>query len=780
MGYSAGVARGDLDRADEIARFEALKPRLATLWSTIFPGDDDHYTSVVVPSLTLDQSELRKIEGATFYEERLLFLLIRLRNPRAHMVYITSQPIHPLVLEYYFQLLSGVPASHARARLTLLCAHDASPRPLTQKILERPRLVERIREGIPDPARAYLSVFNSTPLERTLAVRLDLPLNGVDPTLAPLGTKSGSRKVFRAAGVPFPAGREDLRGEADVVAALADLKKEKPELRRAVVKLNESFSGEGNALFTYPEGRTRVAVRDALRRLRFAVPDETRQTFFEKLSRMGGIVEEFLEARHVASPSVQLRINPKGQVLPVATHDQILGGPSGQTFLGCRFPARDGYRGAIQGHGLAIGEVLARHGVVSRFSIDFLATSEDDDRWQVHALEINLRMGGTTHPFLALRFLTGGNLDPRTGLFHSPSGSAKYYRSTDNLKSERYRGLLPEDLMEIVTENHLHYAYRTETGVLFHLIGALSEYGKVGLTAIGNSRGGGGSAVRPDSGDPRPGGGSPGVAAARTLDRRDREPRYEGGDAGRGGRSTTRSAWTRRNVSATWQFQHTGRWLVSTAGTVSGGISVDSRVIPSVPTSAGLWSCQWISPNGRRQYAHRWPAYHRARIVRTRQSCGAASRSPRAGLAAARALRPAGTVLQAEVRPAEGRVHRRVRQVQIHGHEVPRLRAGDEALAAQLQDPPRDMPQPERDERACGRESDDLAHVQHGILPQASAAASRRVIIRRTAAPMSFSFSVCKGNRRGLRERHSSGSSTRLTWMLGAQPMGRPFSMQAS
>ena len=481
-------APGDLDPATERARFDALKPRLAALWGTIFPGDEDHYTSVVVPSLTLDQSELRKIEGATFYEERLLFLLIRLRNPRAHMVYVTSQPIHPLVLEYYFQLLAGVPASHARARLTLLCAQDASPRPLTQKILERPRLVERIREGIPDASRAYLSVFNATPLERTLAVLLDIPLNGIDPELAHLGTKSGSRRVFRTAGVPFPAGREDLRSEKDVEDALIDLRQQRPSLRRAVVKLDQSFSGEGNALFTFPERRARAAVRDALRGLRFAVPAERLETYFEKLSRMGGIVEEFLEATHVASPSVQLRINPRGQVLPVATHDQILGGPSGQTFLGCRFPARDGYRSAIQDYGLTIGDVLAGHGVVSRFSIDFLATSADGERWQVSALEINLRMGGTTHPFLALRFLTGGDLDPRTGLFHAPSGLAKYYRSTDNLQSERYRGLLPEDLMEIVTENHLHYDYRTETGVLFHLIGALSEYGKVGLTAIGSSR----------------------------------------------------------------------------------------------------------------------------------------------------------------------------------------------------------------------------------------------------------------------------------------------------
>src|SRR4029077_15343130 len=129
---------------------------------------------VVIPSLTLDATELAKLDAASFYEERLLFLLIRLRNPLAHMVYVTSQPIPPVILEYYFQLLAGIPASHARSRLTLLCAHDASPRSLTEKILERPRLIQRIRYGIQDPLRAYLTVVNGTPLERRLAVLLGI------------------------------------------------------------------------------------------------------------------------------------------------------------------------------------------------------------------------------------------------------------------------------------------------------------------------------------------------------------------------------------------------------------------------------------------------------------------------------------------------------------------------------------------------------------------------------------------------------------------------------
>ena len=89
----------DLTPERELAEFEKLKPRLKEVWDSISMRDEEPHTSVVVPSLTLDQSELRKLEGSSYYEERLLFLLIRLRNPRARVVFVTSQPVHPLVLE---------------------------------------------------------------------------------------------------------------------------------------------------------------------------------------------------------------------------------------------------------------------------------------------------------------------------------------------------------------------------------------------------------------------------------------------------------------------------------------------------------------------------------------------------------------------------------------------------------------------------------------------------------------------------------------------------------
>ncbi|MFN8650772.1 MAG: peptide ligase PGM1-related protein [Gemmatimonadales bacterium] len=473
---------------EELAQFERLKPRLVRVWDLLVADSSAACTTVVVPSMTLDAAGLGRLTGAQFYEERLLYLLIRLRNPRAHVVYVTSQPVHPMIVDYVLQLLTGVPSSHARSRLTMLSAHDSSPVPLTQKILERPRLIERIRCAIRDTGSAYLSVFNATPLERRLAVLLGIPLNGVDPELAWLGTKSASRKVFREAEVSIPEGFEDLRDEVDIIKSLGELRRRRPRLNRAVLKQNNGFGGEGNAIVTLPPGRDQAGVVSALYQMRCVAPDENAEGFLDAFSQGGGIVEEFVEAAEVRSPSSQLRTGPHGEVIPISTHDQILGGESAQVYEGCRFPAADDYRMDVHRAGVQVGEVLARRGVVSRFAVDFLTVRDGPaDAWRTLALEINLRLGGTTHPFLALRLLTGGELDDTTGQYLSASGRAKFYRSTDSLHSPRYKGLLPDDLVEIVTINQLGFDQAKESGVLFHLIGAVSQYGKVGLMAVGNS-----------------------------------------------------------------------------------------------------------------------------------------------------------------------------------------------------------------------------------------------------------------------------------------------------
>src|SRR5436190_1616274 len=388
------------------SEFDRLQKKLVPLWKSIERFNQDPQTIVVVPSMSIDAIGSGTLMQA--YEERFLFLLLLLRQPRARLIYVTSQMILPNIIDYYLDLLPGVIPSHARPRLFLIAPLDGSARPLSDKLLDRPRLIERIRSLIMDPNRAHLVPFNTTDREKELALRLGIPMYGADPKFFPLGTKSGCRKIFMEENVPHPLGYEDLGSKKEVIGAM------------------------------------------------------------------------------FRSPSVQPRITPLGAVDLLSTHDQLLGGPSGQSYLGCMFPADTGYAAIITREAAKVGRRLAKEGVIGRLALDFVVV-RSNGKWEPYAIEINLRKGGTTHPFLTLQFLTDGIYDPDTAIFTAPNGRQKFFVASDHVESPRYRTLTPDDLFDIVVRHNLHFGQTRQTGVVFHMMSALGELGRTGLTAVGNS-----------------------------------------------------------------------------------------------------------------------------------------------------------------------------------------------------------------------------------------------------------------------------------------------------
>jgi pheganomycin biosynthesis PGM1-like protein len=478
-----------LTAADESTTgFDELQRKLVPLWESIQSMTPHEQTIVVVPSMTLDDPGWPS-SVLQAYEERFLFLLLLLRQPRARLVYVTSQAINPSIIDYYLDLLPGVIPSHARKRLSLVSPLDGSPRPLTEKLLERPRLLARIRELIVDPDRAHLVPFNTTELERDLAIALGIPMYGADPRFFHFGTKTGCRRLFLEEGVRHPLGEEDLAGIDDVVDALCRLRAARPEAENAIVKLNEGVSGEGNASIDLrglpapgsPEEPGAVAERVGA--MSFELDMVRFDTYAADLAERGGIVEERIAGDEVRSPSVQMRVTPLGVLEVLSTHDQVLGGPSGQSYLGCRFPADPAYAAAITREAVKVGERLAREGVLGRFAVDFVVVRSGGG-WDPYAIELNLRKGGTTHPFLTLQFLTDGVYDPETGVFTAPSGREKHFVASDHVESPSYRSLTPDDLFDIVVRRGLHFDQSRQTGVVFHMMSALGEHGRTGLTAV--------------------------------------------------------------------------------------------------------------------------------------------------------------------------------------------------------------------------------------------------------------------------------------------------------
>jgi hypothetical protein len=459
-----GISDSEAER-----RFDALQAALTEQWRLIGGYNDLEQTMVVVPSVSLDLP----VPGSVLqmYEERMLFLLLLLRKPRARIIYLSSQPILPDIIDYYMSLLPGVIPSHARSRLHTVPVLDSTSRPLTLKVLERPRLIERIRGLIPNPATTHLVPFNTTRLERDLAIRLGIPMSGCDPRLVGFGTKSGGRRLFDEEGIPQPAGFGDLASEDDCLRALAELRRRRPGLERAIVKLDQGVSGLGNAevlLSGLPDpGAADEAdrLRERLHAIEFDDPALTYDAFMERLGDEHGVVEERLVGAEIRSPSVQARNTP----------------------LGSLFPADPAYAVEIARHTLKAGERLSREGVLGRFALDFVTVRDPDGTWRSYAIEINLRKGGTTAPFLILEFLVHGRYDWEHASFAAPNGQPKFYVSDDHLEMDELRALTPYDVLDVTVRKQLHFDHTRQRGIVYQMLSAVTEQGRVGVTAVGDS-----------------------------------------------------------------------------------------------------------------------------------------------------------------------------------------------------------------------------------------------------------------------------------------------------
>ncbi len=441
------------------------------------------HTVVVLPSYSMSMSLVAHYGPRipALEHRQLLALLMLPRVPGSEMVFVVSRQPSERVLEYYLAFLPPEHRRDTRRRIRFVEVPDRTHRSVTAKVLERPDLMATIR-AMTRGRLAYIEPWNVTHLEMELADRLGLPLNGTPPSLWSLGFKSNGRRLMRGAGVPLPLGREDVRSVGDVLAAAAAVRREHTHVTGVVIKLDNSGAGHGNRTIRFASCATAAELQRAVEALD--------PRFLSELAG-GAVVEELITGRQLASPSVQVDIAPLHRVEVISTHEQLLGGPSGQVYLGCRFPAEPGYRDQLTVHGETVGKALAEHGAMGRFSVDFVASRASSSRWEVHGLEINLRKGGTSHPLSLLHSLVPGRYDAAAGTWSVGQGAQRCYFSTDNLAAPAWSGRPADDLIDAVRTAGLEFdpGSGTGTGTILHMLVGLDLDGVIGLTTIGRSAG---------------------------------------------------------------------------------------------------------------------------------------------------------------------------------------------------------------------------------------------------------------------------------------------------
>jgi hypothetical protein len=461
--------------------FARVQAKLADALDANRQGSTVQHVMVALPSYSVSESLLSHYQDRVpSLEHRYLnALVVPGRIESCEIVYISTRAPLPEVVDYYLELIPAAKRAAARERITILEVDDGTPRSVAKRLLERPDLISKVRDHV-GSRPAFIEPWNVTENEVNLALALDMPINGTAPELRPLAFKSAGRRLFADAGVPAPFGREDVRTTDDVIDAVHAIRANRADTAGVVIKHDDSGAGDGNVVIDFAPMDEAPHPDDWLRSTIEALADWYRNDL-----ALGGVVEERIAGERFSSPSAQVDVRPDGRVTVLATHEQVLGGPGGQVYLGCRFPADPAYAPVLARHAARIGELLAARGAIGRFSVDFVTAASAEGPWDVYAIEVNLRKGGTTHPYAALRNLVPGRYDPAAGRWIAEDGTTRAYSSTDNLVDESWLGLPPADVIRAVGEAGLQFDPLTGTGTVLHMLSGLAIDGRFGLTAIG-------------------------------------------------------------------------------------------------------------------------------------------------------------------------------------------------------------------------------------------------------------------------------------------------------
>ena len=293
-------------------------------------------------------------------------------------------------------------------------------------------------------------------LERDVALSLGIPMYGADPRLVDMGSKTGCRRMFEECEVQYPIGAEDLHSVDDIVAAVQGMRARRPSIKHAIVKINEGVSGSGNASMDLddlpapgsPDEAAAIAQR--LQHIRPEAESLSVDAFLAAFAKGGGIVEERITGVALESPSVQMRALPDGTVELLSTHDQLLGGASGQKYLGCVFPADPGYAAAIAEPAMVVGRHLAQRGVLGRFAVDFVTVKDEAGEWTPVCDRAEPPQGWDHTPVPDAAVLVRRQLRRRARGLRDPRRRHQVSRRNGPSRSDRLKVLTVEDLFDVV------------------------------------------------------------------------------------------------------------------------------------------------------------------------------------------------------------------------------------------------------------------------------------------------------------------------------------------